>query len=639
MAVKNWLLWLLLFAFAGTLLAQAAPLRLGGNAFVLPEGWLQRYDPPEVLIRVKVNPDSTLGLVSVLDGKTELEPLLSRHLLGYVFIPSDSLAEFDAILDILPAPETLLTQSKQEQDQLLLEIDEWIARDRASFNFHAPARPPAEQTALNGGVEPYRSGFYFFGLPQNSARLSLRGFEQRASLFSEGYQDLFALGFLSRQETALEQGYGQDVYPYQVALSAIEVGIGDYEQLFARGLLRKNRLFGVDRLQLGFGFLIQDGNWLQLKSGREALLLDLSVPLGKTTLDLAVADHRDILSQRYLRPEYWRDQDFSVERRFRSLSAAWQSPWLNLALLHEKDTSTAAVFADTLRNDALRLRAWETLRIGAVSLTALYERMFSWRNINLAADDPTDLLGLELALRAANLKAEAKLELNDFEHLQASADLGYNLGKLRFGALGAYRYNAPEPQLWVPSPYNPADSLRRVEIRDDSHLGLYLNWLWGQNSLLSLSGGRRVVSNQPSPLLVPTPQNVNYLRLSARFDETWRNWNLAWQPGIVWQGGYQDLFQEPKLRYQSHLNLSWLLSHGNALFAGFSLLGHSSFAYPDQNSSPTGDALIMDAWAGVRIGQRFDFQLTYKNLLDSGIYGFDPLPGSLQAALRWYFLN
>lgn len=116
MAIKNWFLGLLLIILAGMLTAQPTPLRLGGRAFVLPSGWPQTYEPPEVLIRVKVNADSTLGLVSVLDGKTELESLLRQHLLTFAYIPSgDSLAEFDAILDILPPPDAPTLQSKQER--------------------------------------------------------------------------------------------------------------------------------------------------------------------------------------------------------------------------------------------------------------------------------------------------------------------------------------------------------------------------------------------------------------------------------------------------------------------------------------------------------------------------------------------
>jgi len=639
MAVKKLVLLAVLILLATALCAQDGPLCLGGKAFVLPEGWPQSYDPPEVLLRVKVNPDSTLGLVAVLDGKTELEPLLSQHLMLYEYIPSsDFLAEFDAILEILSPPEIPAQASTREREQLLEEIEETIARERESLNFRSPLHPPAEQTALNSIGEPYRSGYYFYGLPENTARLSLRGFEQRSSLFSRGFQDLFALGFLNRQESLLEQAYGRIDHPYQVTLSAIEVGIGGYEQLFGRGLLRKNRLFGIDRLQLGFGFLIQDGAWLQRDSGREAVVLDISLPLGKTTLDLAVTDHRDILSQRYLRYEYWRSQDFSVERRHRTIFAAWRSPWLDLALLHEHDLATAAVFTDTLRDDALRFRAWKNLRIGALSLTPLYERMFVWRDFTLANDDHSDLLGLDIGFEAGRIGAEAIVRLKDFQRLQASADLDYSLGRFRFGALGSFRYREPEPVLRIPSPYSPGDSLSRVEIRDDAHLGLFLNWLWDQNSL-NLSGGRRVVFNQPIPYLVPNHQNLNYLRLGVRIDQTWNNWNLVWQPGLVWQGGFYELFLEPELRYQSHLNISRLLSHHNALFAGFFLLGHSSFVTPDPDWTVWDDALVIDIWAGVKIGRRFDFQVTYKNLLDSRIYDAEPLPGSLQASLRWYFLN
>lgn len=646
---KPGILFLLLILCAAALFAQTEALRLGGSAFLLPEDWPHRYEPPEVLFRVKVNPDSTLGLVRVLDGKTELEPLLSKYLLAIEYVPSGdslSMAEFDAILDILQTPESSSIQSKQAQQQLLGEIEDWIVQERQNLNFYSPARNPAEFGGLNSVSEPYRSGFYFYGPPENSVRRTQNRFEQRTSLFAEAYADFLTLGFLSGREKDLELAYGTETYPYQVTLSAIEVGIGGYEQLFARGLLKKNRLFGVERLYLGFAFLIQDGTWLERDSGREALLLDLSVPLGKTTLDLAFADHRTKLSQRYLRPEYWRDQDFSVERHYRSIYAAWRSPWLNLALLNENDSSEADVFTVPLQNDALRLRAWETLSIKALNVTALYERMFTQRDLVLGSADHTDLVGLELSLDNSKIKAAAQAELSDFESLRASAQLGYSLRKLDFGVLGAFRYNDPEPLLWVPSPYIATDSLSRVEIRDDAHFGLYLNWQLGRNSRLNLSGGRRYVSNQyygshldSNNDVVPKEQNVNYLRLTARLDETWSNWNLNWQPGLVWQGGYTELFAEPQWRWQSHLNLSRLLGHDNALFAGFSLLGHSFYLNPDSVASSVDASLIMDTWIGVQISKRFEFQISYKNLFDSGIYGANPLPGSLQASLRWFFLN
>lgn len=647
MVVKSGLRLILLLGLvllAGSLIAQSEPIRLGGIAFTLPPGWPQSYYPPEVMVRVKVNPDSTLGLVSVLDGKTELEPLLRQHLLSFEYIPSgDSLAEFDAMLDILEAPETGSPLDRKAREELLREIEEWILKDSSGLNFHSPVRPPAELSDLNFVAEPYRSGFFFWAPVDNAVSRSVNGFEQRSSLFSGIWQDLSGLGFLRRQDTHLALDYADEAYPHPVTLSAVEVGIGDYEQLFARGVLKKNRLFGVDRLHLGFGFLIQDGSWLQRDSGRESLLFDLSIPLGKTTLDLGFADHRAGLSQRYLRPEYWRENDFSVERRYRMIHAAWKSPWLNLALLHEKDNSQADVFTRPLGDDALRLRAWETFRIRALSVSALYERMFSWRDSVLVDADHTDLLGFGLKLDGAAISGEANLELKDFQRLRASGELGYTFRKLRFGALGAIRRNDPEPVLQVPSPYIDGATLNRVEFRENAHLGLFLGWQPGQYSKLSLSGGRRSVSNQylPSGSEYPTStqQNVNYLRLAAGFNETWNNWNLNWQPALTWQAGYSGLFAEPMLRCQSHLNFSRLLSHENALFAGFSLLGHSDYVNPDQASTNVPASIIMDVWAGVRISRRFEFQVTYKNLFDAGIYGAEPLPGSIQAALRWYFLN
>lgn len=512
-------LGLLLGAMLWTCLlsAQETPLRLGGRAFILPEDWPHQYDPPEVLFRAKVNPDSTLGLVRVLDGKTELEPLINQHLAGYEYVAStDSLSttEFDAILDILQAPETTSALDKKAQATLLQEIEDWIDKDRESLNFHQPARSPSDYNGLNAVSEPYRSGFYFVSLPEADVSRTLNGFQQRESFYLPAYADLQSLGFLQSQDSNLDLAYESKPYPYQVTLSEIEVGIGDYEQLFARGALRKNRLFGVERLQLGFSFLIQDGTWLGRDSGREALALDLSVPLGKSTLDLGFADHRTELSQRYLRPEYWRSQDFSVERRYSAIYAAWKSPWLNLALLNETDSSEADVFRAALHNDALRLQAWETVRFGILGLTALYERVFANHDSGNYPENYTDFASLKLRLDSSKVKAQAKVDIYDFENLQASADLAYSFGKLSIGTIAALRYNDSEPRLWVPGIYDDADSLRRVGISEKQNLGLYLNWHLGHNSMLSLGSGG--VGSQTNTAKTPSqPAKTSSLMIKA----------------------------------------------------------------------------------------------------------------------------
>ena len=134
------------------------------------------------------------------------------------------------------------------------------------------------------------------------------------------------------------------------------------------------------------------------------------------------------------------------------------------------------------------------------------------------------------------------------------------------------------------------------------------------------------------------PQKMLYVAASGDVTQNWGKWSLNWKPQISWE---QDafLFEEPRLEYSSSLTMARDLGYGNALFAGCSLLGHGGYSSATQDYFYVDDSLIADVWAGVRITERFEFQATYKNVTDSSIYGVYPLPPSLHASLRWYFLN
>ena len=60
--------------------AQNTIAHLEGEALVLPESWSFRYDPAQVLVKIKVEADSTLSLIKVMDGKEELTSLIQEFL-------------------------------------------------------------------------------------------------------------------------------------------------------------------------------------------------------------------------------------------------------------------------------------------------------------------------------------------------------------------------------------------------------------------------------------------------------------------------------------------------------------------------------------------------------------------------------
>jgi hypothetical protein len=647
-AAKALLAFILIFLAWTALAAQSSPQRLGGRLLLLPDDWPKDYDPPEVLIQVKVNPDSTLLLLDILDGKDELGPLLEQFLLTYQYQPvSDSLAigtQIEAVVEIAPRAVREAEQVQPDRAELLQNMEKWITETREATNFHTPLRDPVDYTGLNHTPEPYRSGFFFYRRPGGNAPTLLNGFTPQTNIYSGDMFDDLSLGVLTGRSDPLALSYNDSVYPYEAALSDIEVGIGDYEHLFARGSVKKNKLFGIDRLYLGFDFLTQSGNWLEKDSNRNILKLALRAPLGKTTIDLGFAEYSSELQSVTLRPEYW-TENFIIQRNYRVASAIWRSPWLDLALLNENDTSRSDVFLATLHNDALHLRASKALRLKSLTVAALYERKLTDRDFDLAGNDYTDLASLDLDLDSSSVKASANARLYDFSRLDVSSSLRVLLSNFTLGLQGRSNDSYLEPRTWVSSIYNAADSLSRVDIRENSNYGVFLGWQPWDDSRVSLSAGVKDVQNLYNPGFVkfaePISQHasVYYTRLGADINGSWSQWRIGITPGITWQTGYSFLFEEPALEYQANVNLTRLLSYGNALFAGFSILGHSGYSCADQYYIYLDSSVIADIWAGVRISNRFEFQVTYKNLTDSTIYGVYPLPASIHASLRWFFLN
>lgn len=638
---------LVILLFCGLIWADSQPPRLGTH-LVLPAGWPVYYEPPEVLLRVVVNPDSSLSLAGVIDGKDELEPLLVEYLKQLEYIhEGDSLSlEPFALIVPIHQPDESQFLDKRARQELLEEIETWIANDRARYSLHSPTHPPTQMSGLNFRPEPYRSAFYFWGHPHQSQNPSVNGFEARSFIFSPVWNEHLIHGFMEPRESALELDYVDKTYPYEATLSEVEAGLGGANLFFARGLLKKTGVFGVKGMRMGFGFLIQDGDWFKLDSGHEGLALDFGVPLGKTDLSLSYQNHRTQMTQRLLKPEYWllNQDDFTVERRYQSLQAQWTSPWLNLALQAESDHAESAQFISEIQAKTLRLQAWENLRFGPLGLKILYEGMLSDTDFNFMDNVSDHLVGLGLDFEKGAISLETGVELEDFKELNAAADLGYKLGKVRLGTFGAFSQAPKDPVLYVSDPYLADGVLPRVEIHENYRAGLEMDWFFAQNSQLKLAAGSRSIFNQYPPELQSQEQakieeNPLFLHYALRLDETRGAWKVDWQPAITIQYGLKKLLYEPDVILQNHFNLYRLLSHNNALFVGCSGQGiviKNSQYTPGFKPEVT---VIADFWAGVQIGKRFEFQLIYKNPSNDTYYVNPPIPGTLQGSLRWYFLN
>ncbi|HNT52741.1 MAG TPA: hypothetical protein PKH19_05010, partial [Candidatus Syntrophosphaera sp.] len=456
---------LLICASIGIALAQSPPLRLTGRPLPLPADWESVYEPAEVLFLAKAESDSSLSLVRVLDGKIEMEPLLREHLTVQTFsLSADSLTagqELPVILDLSTELQSAALQAARDK-QLQADIEGWITRQREGRSFRQP-QLSAQESILQNEPEAYRAGFFSYSRPVATTTLQVQGFQPQASIFAPALYHSYYHALLDPLTKAGRQDWTEQIYPYHVALSDIEVGLGDFEHRFARGAIQKNALFGVDRLYLAFAFLVQGGYWLEQNSSLNLLKLALSIPMGVTSLDLNVMDHNARQSMLTLQPEYWQGSDFRLERRYRTVTAAWRNPWLEISLFNENDTAHAERFLHSLHNDALHLRLARDIKWNAFALSAHYERLFTKRNFELRPANHQDLAALKLSYTGQKLVGEALAELYDWQLPALRGQIGYRGANMEAGAFYQFRAYPASPQSSTGNIYSASDPLYRVD--------------------------------------------------------------------------------------------------------------------------------------------------------------------------------
>lgn len=639
-------IFLILFIIlTGVLPAQNIAAHLEGEALVLPESWPFRYDPAQVMVQVKVEADSILSFIKVLDEKPELTSLLEEFLssrkANQLSIPASAGTELNVIIDIIQVPPAYINLITQGKTRDVKNIELWIEKERKSLSFHQPIQDSVSANGFLALNEPYRSGFFSYSRSQYYNLPHLYGFKLQHSLYSSSFINNLMLGLFNLQEEIMELNATEKYYPYEVTLSDIEAGIGDYEHLYTRVALKKNNLFDYKDLYLSLDFLTQTGYWLEEDASRNALKLYLSVPIAKTKLNFSWIDLNSKLSMLNLSPEFWLPQNYIVKDHYRALYAGFNWVGPDLALFYEQNDIKSDKFIKTLHNDALHLQAWKDLQLQKIDLSLKYEHIFSDRNYETGEKDYQDRAEMKFSWNLKPLKWDIKAELTDFKQVQLATDLSYQFRKLSLGAMAFGNFNPAQSSFWIPSIYNEADSLRNVQIREINNAGVYTRYSLNPNTFISLSLGRKTIENIYPELETEFKEEkkLPYIRLGGKLNKIWNKWEIQWQPSLTWQSNFEGLFEEPEFEGSSYLNLFYHLPYNNAIFSGFSLIGHSGYWNSDPSTFYIDSSSIIDLWAGIQIGNRFEFQVSYKNLMDTSIYGVYPVPSSLHASLRWFFLN
>jgi hypothetical protein len=602
-----------------------SPVPLGGKALDLPAGWMQAYEVPEVMIRIAVMPDSSLQLIGILDGKNELATLVEEHLRLYPYLlQSEQVLPGQQITAILRLNQPVSASSgKASEQETLKRIEAWIESYKERHSLHG-----------NGGdLWLYRSGFSFTGWDDPGNRNTMNGFERPGSAFSPALYDGLNSEFYQPSATYCGVGFTDVDYPYPIAVSELQTGLGDYEHRLAHGSIRKNGVFGVDGLYLGYEFIAQNGYLAEIGAAQTSMKFDLKLPLWGTQLRMAYTDHASDLAMTELSPEYWQPALFTIDHRLRRSMVQWLNPWLNLALNYESERARSNLFSSNLFTKTVQVKAFRSLTAGPLVSDLKYEHAFKDQNFTRTDNDYDDLIQAGLNLKGMSLR----FSLYDFEVARICGSYLQPLGSLSLGVFTRMGLSQPEAIIRVADIYTGIGTLGRIDKQERGRAGLEANWSLDPKLEAGLRAGiKRTATTDAGG---ETEADAVFADLKGKADWKRGHWKLAWEPALAWQYSREDIAGEPGLLAKSDLILYRDLGYDNALFAGFSVIGHSGYLSSLPSGIRTDASAVVDLIAGVQISKRFELNVSYKNIGNSSLFGIYPVPASLQASLRWFYLN
>jgi len=691
------LLMLLFFAFLGALSAQAdslfSPPRAVSLAPIeLPPGWKYQYDNPEVLVEVRVYPDSSAVLLSIKDQKAELEELIRATLPDMLFSPmirDGQMVESELFirLRIVEAKgQDLVTQVFPVNRNY---IRKWIDARREAFDIFRPYASEleylkAEPDTLSGAdmsdeasessdeitpqwkgsklntsavaishLDLYRHNYYTIGF--NNERLQIRdgGFHRLASLFGQAQEIQLLHNFKQPSRIGSKLVFDDPVYDQAVTISDIQAALGDYEHSYARGSVLKNHVFDTKDLFLSFDFLVQNGYWSEVISDQTSMRFRLAKPIGKYRLSTSYENYSQNQAMTQLYPIYWQNFIYSIDQDKEIISMAVESPFINVAYRKEFEKSVSSWFDETPTSDTKRLLLFKGLKAESedikIGINASYEKLWRKANFQIPLSDwqerYDDMLSLEVKNQIRSIRADASANLYDWKSYRLDADLGAGFRTFDIGLYGIAKEQYHNKYNTSINIYNRSDTLYSINIATPYTGAAYLRVKLPYQSVLSGSMGIKRVQNWLPYQSGSEIYNIEYDRkilfsdVTLRSDFSYKDYYLTFQQDIAWQKYDADLRELPQYRYISYFRLERKLLYDNAIFAGFNLNGHSSYISQNSLSYILDNSAIVDLWAGCRISHLFEFVVSYRNIGDGALYGVYPIPQSLHANIRWFFLN
>ncbi|MFB3844658.1 MAG: hypothetical protein ACE14O_02765 [Candidatus Cloacimonadaceae bacterium] len=625
----------------------------------IPIDWPNEYSPAEVMILVEIKADSTASLVRILDGKTELQPLIENLLPYLIFIPATQDGKpINANLSLkltirregapVPGKGTLQPGTLTEEDKKYIYnlINRYREKDNLQ-NIFSSSETADSTFAPQNYSSFYRSNYFMLGLNNYPYLIMKDGFIQPARIYYNALQFQMLSAFRDVSFDHAVASFANEKYLSPVMLTDVTAGLGDYEYNFARVLLRKNGLFGKNDFYAEAGLLAQNGWWQETVCEQTSMRLFLSLPVRNTTLSFNWEKYNQDIPSPELLTGFSGSQIFSLSQELDDIYLKWQLPWFTLGWnsqcekLHKKNYINRQNF----RTDQLLLTASHEFAPANLDLTYQY---------NYHQDLPSAQSLYQYNTEAkhhALLKAEKQIKTFAYQSQLAFTEDGFDLGSLEAGLIRKQRsfsliytnYNGKHSAL--------SDSLFYTNSAVLTYPSVYLN----QSQALryrfnpargkikfDLYFGNKVIkykSQSPSAELSNLDKNSLYSESLIQLKHEFGRYLAFYEQTCEWNQYQKDLPELPEVQYQSRFKLERDLNYNNRLSAGINLTGHTDYHLADARQTTVFGALVADAWLAVKITDLFEFQVELSNLGDNIIYGVYTHPRTLLANVHWFYLN
>jgi len=546
----------------------------------------------------------------------------------------EEIAESDTLTQGMPEAEMeLYTEILPELDldDVISLIDEYRKGNYPNDRYFDPINAPAN-------AQSYRLSFDFAGLQNQPGNLKTGGFIVPASFL----QSWTHQGYLSQFHILEHRTNGLDARPFAyehpVSLSRLEGSLGDYDSRYALASFAKGDLFGIQGSGMQFDYTLYNGYWVDSPNSGNSIRQYLSYRHRDLLLSVDLASYQKDAGSYELNPTYWHMGNFRYNHSFSQVIGRISHPYLQISFASLSDRLSAPGFAEDWKSKSLHLAAEKNFQLPDTELGLRYEYRDLTRDFRPAMaynqGDYHHIISSEINHESL-VRFALETELMDWERWRTQLDLSGDIGFLRIGAESRFA-GGHNPETIGTSPMD-GSPMPIVDLYSPRENALYSQFILRDLSLKLSVGQRR---EEQSRAATRFTRDLSLMRLGASYDARYKDWQFRIDSVWNYLEYDQALMASPEFSFSSEQRIYRHLSHDNRLELGFALHGHSDYYLPNAvNPYLIEASTLVDAWAGVRISKLFDFGVSAKNILSTSIYGLYPVPLSIHANLRWFFVN